>query len=61
MKQQMLLQSPLLALPILALVLFLGVFVAVLVRTYMRRPSAYDPVARRPLEDDWKEGDDGTR
>lgn len=61
MKQQMLLQSPLLALPILALLLFFGVFLAVSIRTYMRRSSAYDPIARRPLEDDWKEGDDGTR
>jgi len=61
MKQQLLLQSPLLTLPIIALGLFLAVYLAVLIRTYLRKPSAYDPIARRPLEDDWKEEDDGTR
>ena len=41
-----------LILPIVALFLFLGVFVAVLVTTMNKRAPAYDPLARMPLDDD---------
>lgn len=51
MYKDLLAQSPLLVLPIVALFLFLGVFVAVLVRTLARKPARFDAAARLPLED----------
>lgn len=44
--------SPLLALPILSLALFLGAFVLITVRTYRRRAADYASVATLPLADD---------
>ena len=41
-----------LILPIIALFLFIGVFVAVIVTTMNKRAPAYDPLARMPLDDD---------
>lgn len=39
--------------PQVSLILFLGVFVVVLVRVYVRgRPSDFESVARLPIEDD---------
>ncbi len=55
MKSELLERSPLLILPIVALFLFLAVFVAMFVVTMKRRAPAYDPLARMPLDDD---GDD---
>jgi len=45
-------RSPILTIPLAALFLFLTVFVANLVRTYARRASAYDPIARLPLDEE---------
>lgn len=50
MLRELMARSPLLVVPMTALFLFLTVFVGNLVRTYSRRASAYDPVARLPLE-----------
>jgi hypothetical protein len=44
-------KSPLLLLPLVALLLFLVVFVAMIVATYKKRAPAYDPIARMPLDD----------
>ncbi len=45
-------QSPLLALPLFALFLFLVVFAAWVIRTYAKRPEAYADIAALPLFDD---------
>lgn len=52
MYRQLLEKSPLLALPLLSLVLFLLCFVAIVIRTYARRSEAYSKTAALPLEDD---------
>jgi len=52
MKSELLARSPLLALPLFAFVLFLAVFLTVLFVTMSRRPHAYEPVARLPLDED---------
>lgn len=52
MKSELLAKSPMLALPLTALFLFLVVFLSVLVVTMKRRAPAYDPIARLPLEGD---------
>ncbi len=57
MKSELLAKSPMLFLPILALFLFVAVFVGVIVMTMKKRGSAYDPVARMPLDD----GDENSR
>ena len=56
MKSELLAKSPLLALPIFALFLFLAVFLAILVVTARRRTSSLERVASLPLND----GDDAT-
>lgn len=61
MKSELLAKSPMLALPLIALFIFLAVFAVVLFVTMKKRPAAYDPLARMPLEDDAHdptEGDD---
>jgi hypothetical protein len=45
-------RSPLLGVPFFALFLFLTVFVGNLIRTYGKRASFYDDVARLPIEED---------
>jgi hypothetical protein len=45
-------KSPLLIFPLIALLLFLGVFVAVTVRALRSSPSKYDAISRLPLEAD---------
>ncbi|TKC94622.1 hypothetical protein [Polyangium fumosum] len=45
-------QSPLLLLPLSALLLFLVVFAAWVIRTYSKRPEAYAEIAALPLHDD---------
>jgi cbb3-type cytochrome oxidase subunit 3 len=50
--KQLLTQSPLLALPLFALLLFLAVFALWVLRTYARRAEAYAKVAALPLESD---------
>jgi hypothetical protein len=52
MIRELLAQSPMLAVPLGTLFLFLGVFVGALALTYGRRAAAFDPVARLPLADD---------
>lgn len=49
--------SPLLALPILSLAIFLGVFLVVSFRTYRRGAAGYSDVAALPLADDASESD----
>ncbi len=52
MYKDLLAQSPLLALPIAALLIFFGVFVAIVVRTMTTRAPAYAPAAALPLENE---------
>jgi len=54
-KSELLAKSPLLVLPLLALFLFLAVFIAMFIVTMNKRAPAYDPLARMPLEDDQDE------
>ncbi|MBX3220588.1 MAG: hypothetical protein KF795_08725 [Labilithrix sp.] len=58
MKSELLARSPLLILPLVALFLFLIVFLTVLFVTMQRKAPAYDPVARLPFEDDDNESGD---
>jgi hypothetical protein len=51
-KSDLLATSPLLILPLVALILFIVVFTAMLINTMKQRAVAYDPLARMPLEDD---------
>ncbi len=55
MKQQLLAQSPLLVYPIIALFLFMAVFLLVTWSAYRKKAAAYDPIARLPLDDDGEE------
>lgn len=52
MYRQLLEHSSLLIFPLIALVLFLGTFIAQVVRTYARKPEAYARTASLPLGDD---------
>ena len=52
MHKDLLAQSPLLALPIAALLIFVAVFLFVCVRTMARKPRDYAPAANLPLEED---------
>lgn len=52
MKSELLAKSPLLALPLVALFLFLAIFAVVLVVTMGRKASAYASVERLPLDDE---------
>ena len=51
MHRELLSQSPLLIMPIVAMFVFIGVFIAVLVRTMSKRASAYDAIAASPLSE----------
>ncbi len=51
MHKELLTHSPLLALPIFAMLVFLAVFVAVTAVTLTRRKRAYDEVANLALKD----------
>lgn len=44
--------SPILWLPVLALLLFIGFFAAMALRLKLRGAARYEPLARLPLEDD---------
>ena len=44
-------RSPLLALPIAALLIFVVVFGLILLRVFWRRSSQFEPAARMPLDD----------
>ncbi len=52
MKSELLAKSPMLALPLVALFLFLAVFAVVVVVTMRRRAASLDPLARMPLDDE---------
>ena len=52
MKSELLARSPMLALPLIALFLFITVFVAMFIITVKKRAPAYEPLARMPLDDD---------
>lgn len=52
MFRQLLEHSPLLTFPLIALGLFLAVFIAVVVRTFAKRPEEYAATAALPLQDD---------
>jgi hypothetical protein len=45
-------QSPLLVLPVIAMLVFFAVFVAVTLRTMLRRSSAYEKTAALPLSEE---------
>jgi len=51
MHQDLLAHTPLLALPIAAMLLFLAVFLGVVVHTLLRGKRAYDGVSRIPVEE----------
>lgn len=55
MKSELLSKSPLLALPLVALFLFMAVFGVMFLVTMRKRAPEYDPLARMPLDD---EGDE---
>ena len=50
MKTEFLARSPLLILPLGALFFFLLVFATVVITTMLRKATAYDPLARMPLD-----------
>ena len=50
MKSELLAKSPMLALPLVALFLFLAIFVGIFLVTMRKRALAYEPIARLPLE-----------
>ena len=52
MLRELVTRSPILGIPFFALFLFLTVFVGNLIRTYGRRASFYDDVARLPIDED---------
>jgi hypothetical protein len=51
-KSELLAKSPMLVLPLIALFLFIAVFVAMFIVTMKKRAGAYDPLARMPLDDE---------
>lgn len=51
MKSELLAKSPLLALPMVALFLFIALFVGIFIVTMRKRAAAYDSIARLPLDD----------
>jgi cbb3-type cytochrome oxidase subunit 3 len=51
-KSELLAKSPMLALPLIALFLFMVVFAVIFVVTMKKRAPAYDPLARMPLDED---------
>lgn len=61
MKSELLAKSPILVLPIFALVLFIVVFVTLFIVTMRKRAPAYAPLERLPLDDDGSEVDIRTR
>lgn len=52
MYREFFIRSPLLSLPLLALVLFVSVFVSVLIRVLRRPATQFDDAARLPLGND---------
>lgn len=52
MLRELVTKSPVLAVPLAVLFLFLIVFVGTFALTYRRRASAYDDLARLPLDEE---------
>lgn len=52
MLRELMSRSPLLTVPFTALFLFLTVFIGNFIRTYGKRASFYDEVARLPIDED---------
>ncbi len=52
MLRELVSKSPILAVPLGALFLFLTVFVGPRIRTYGRKASAFDDVARLPIDEE---------
>lgn len=52
MIRQLLAQSPLLAFPLLGLLIFVGVFAVVVARVFRHKADEFDPMAQIPLRDD---------
>ena len=52
MKADLLATSPLLVLPLVALFLFLAIYLGILFITMRKKADAYDPIARLPLDGD---------
>ncbi len=52
MYREFFMRSPLLSLPLVALVIFMGVFAAVLIRVFGRSAKQFDNDARMPLGND---------
>lgn len=52
MKSELLAHSPALALPLIALFLFVAVFFGVCFVTMRKKTGAYDPIASMPLGDE---------
>jgi hypothetical protein len=52
MHKDLLAQTPLLALPVAALLIFLAVFLFVCARAMSKKPREYAPAANLPLEED---------
>lgn len=52
MYRDLMIHSTLLVMPLLALFLFVGVFVAIVVRTYRRGAKDYDALANLPLAEE---------
>lgn len=61
MKSELLAKSPMLALPMVALFIFIALFLGLFIVTMCRRAPAYDPIARLPLEDDAHHDEGGQR
>jgi hypothetical protein len=57
-KSELLAKSPMLALPMVALFLFIALFLGIFIITMNKRAPAYDSLARLPLEDDADDADD---
>ena len=52
MFRQLLEHSPLMTFPLVALVIFFGLYVVIFVRTYVKKAATYDATAALPLQDD---------
>jgi len=59
MKAELLATSPLLALPLVALFLFLGIFIGIFLLTMRKKAKSYDPIARLPLDEAGSNTNDG--
>jgi hypothetical protein len=52
MVRELMTKSPLLVLPVIAMLLFLAVFIGIALRTWRRKPEEIDVLANLPLKGD---------